>query len=187
MDEDDTEHTQYYILADLVYMRKNGMSVEEFLDRIIALFEMKRKLPELSEFGEIELSKVEDMMIYIISLSHHEMGNDEIAMAYLQGLMKNSFKSKTEYMRTRCKRESTSFAEILKKNKEYEKAEKCMSYVMEKILNHSDSRIMFDALLIQLEIFREKHNKKGAKRINDFLTASDQLVNYLYMYYEGVR
>ena len=179
MDEENDEHKQYYVLGYLVYMRKNGMGIEEFLDRIIALFEMRRKLPSIDEFTEIKLTRIEHMLIYKMSMAHMIIGNDEKAMEFMKGLILCGLGGKSDYMKNRSKCVATSFAQILIRRREFEEAQKCLDYVIERIIENIDTRLLFNSLIIQEELFSAKENVAGAALIRDFILAAEGLINYM--------
>lgn len=179
MDEDDTEHKQYYVLGYLVYMRKNGMTIEEFLDRITALFEIRRKLPKLHEISELKLSRIEYMMIYKMGLAHMSVGNDKQAMEYIKGLIICGFGGDTEYLKNRTKDVATSYAQMLIRNNQFVEAEKCINYVMERIAESTDTRLFFQSLILQEELFVARGDVEGAKLIKGFIEVAERLVNYM--------
>ena len=179
MDEEDLEHKQYYVLGYLVYMRKNGMTIEEFLNRITALFEIRRKLPKPHEISELKLSRIEYMMIYKMGLAHMSVGNDKQAMEYIKGLIICGFGGDTEYLKNRTKDVATSYAQMLIRNNQFVEAEKCINYVMERIAESTDTRLFFQSLILQEELFVVRGYVEGAKLIKDFIEVAERLVNYM--------
>ncbi|WP_036977659.1 helix-turn-helix domain-containing protein [Pseudobutyrivibrio sp. MD2005] len=179
MDEEDLEHKQYYVLGYLVYMRKNGMTIEEFLDRITALFEIRRKLPKLHEISELKLSRIEYMMIYKMGLAHMSVGNDKQAMEYIKELIICGFGGDTEYLKNRTKDVATSYAQMLIRNNQFVEAEKCINYVMERIAENTDTRLFFQSLILQEKLFVARGDVEGAKLIKDFIEVAERLVNYM--------
>ena len=179
MDEEDLEHKQYYVLGYLVYMRKNGMTIEEFLNRITALFEIRRKFPKFHEISELNLSRIEYMMIYKMGLAHMSVGNDKQAMEYIKGLIICGFGGDTEYLKNRTKDVATSYAQMLIRNNQFVEAEKCINYVMERIAESTDTRLFFQSLILQEELFVVRGDVEGAKLIKDFIEVAERLVNYM--------
>ena len=181
MVKDNVEHQQYYALGYLICMRKRGMSVEEYLDRCIELFELGRKIPTIEDLPMLNLTKIEHMLIYEYAKSHYELGETVIAEKMLAALLENSFYANTEYHKDRCKSMSTAFAKIMLKKKDYYKAQKCMSYLFERITRSFDARNLMKGLKIQHEIFECCDNEEGMKIIDDFLESSERMFNYIYV------
>ena len=187
MDESNIEHKQYFILGYLAYMRKSGLTVEEFLDRIVGVFEMGRQIPKACEMENVKLTKIEHMMIYKIGMAHFEAGNEAEAIQLMEGLLKNSLKGKTDFLKKSAKAVSVSYANILIRQKRYMEAEKCMGYVLEKVVESIDSRLLFQCLFLQEELFKAKNNSKGAMLVNKFVKAAEALVNYMHHYVKTMK
>ena len=182
MDENNTEHQQYYIMAYLIYMRKNGMSVEEFLDRSIALFELGRKIPQMDDLANANLTKIEHTIIYQMGIAHQKIGNDAEAEKILQGLMKQGFASTADFYKNRCESLSASLATLFVNKADYEKAEECVNYLLQKFIDSFDTRMLFQSLSLQLRLFEAEGNSEGAYCIDEFLESSQRMINYMYKY-----
>jgi len=184
MDENNSEHKQYCILAYLIYMRKKGLSIEEFLDRSNKLLTLNRNLPSIEEIKDIHLTKIEHMIIYQMGVAHMRAGNDNEAMEIMETLAKNGLKSCTEYHRNRSKSVSYTLAKILVKKNDLDRAKDCIAYVIKRVIESYDTRLLFHSLVLQSELFVILGNKKGAKLIDDFLESAEHLVKYLNHYFK---
>ena len=119
-------------------------------------------------------------MLFQYAIVHYDLGQSDEAEDLLVALMKNCFVFTTEYNRKRCKSISTKAAKVYVEKKEYKKAQDCVDYVLGRLADTVDTRILFEILSLQQEIFNCYENKKGAEVIDEFLRASARMINYLH-------
>lgn len=182
MIKDNVEHQQYYALGYLICMRKRGMGIEEYIDRCIELFEKGRKIPKIEDLHMLHLTRIEHMIIFEYAKGHYELGELEFAEKLMSALMKYSLNRNTDYHIQRCKVISATFAKVLITKKDYCKAQKCINYLLGKIAEALDSRILYHGLQIQRELFNAANDEEGALVIDEFILASQKMVNYLHNY-----
>ena len=187
MDHENEEHNKLLILGDLVYMLKNGMDKKEFIRKIDSIFDVSKELEKISLFDKIQLSKIEHLVVYLKANALLETGYLEQAEETFKILMNYSFKDNSEYYKRRCNVVSTSMAKLLIQKGDYRKAEYCLGFILSEIVDNLDTRILFQCLCLQQELYKFEENYEGIKVIDDYLKASEAMVFFLHKYYEDIR
>jgi transcriptional regulator with XRE-family HTH domain len=185
MDENNIEHQQYYTMGAVVYMKTQGMTTEEYIRRCEDVFKLRRDIPDNNDMPKLKLTRIEHMILFQYAMAKFDVGASEEAEGILVALIKNCFEYTSEYHKRRCKSISTNVARVFYHQKEYNKAQKCVSYVLGRFADANDVRLMFQILNLQQEIFKILEDSKGEKVIDEFLIAAANMINYLYKHLYG--
>ena len=180
MDEENEEHQQYYSMGHLAYMRRKGMDLHEYKEKCVMVFEKRRKMPNTEDVASLKLSRIEHMILFKYAMALFEMGLADEAEKLLMSLMKNCFIFTSEYNKKRCKTISTCIAKVFLHKNDYKKAQECIGYVIGRILENLDSRMIFQILGLQQKLFESCNDPTGMKIIDDFLMSACKMINYLH-------
>ena len=177
------EDKQYYVLAHLISVRKQGLSVEQFLDEAIAIFEINKKFPKIEDISIIKLSNIEFEILYSIGRAHMIAGDKKTAEEIFRGLLANKTNDHSPYVHEKYMELSSALARLCLHRKDYETTSECLGYVFSKYISTTDTRMLFKSLFLQIELCETVGDKKGAMLTNAFLKATENLMSYMYSHY----
>ncbi len=186
MDENNIEHQQYCMLGQLICRRRNGLPNRVFLDMCKDLYERRRPFPNPEDLPRLHLNKIEHMIIFRYALDLHIIGDNQMAGAYLEGLMQNSFSHKTEYQRNRCESLSMNIAKIMVVQNDLLRAQKCLGYTFKSISENFDTMLLLHSLHVQKELFGSIGDFEGQEIIDEFLETSVKMMSYIHCHMKEV-
>ena len=186
--EDDTwecnkEDKQYYVLAHLIGIRKQGLSIEQFLDEAIAVFEIRKKFPKIEDIALMKLSNIEYEILYSVGKAHTAAGDVETAEKIFKGLMANKTNQYSPYVEEKYFEISSALAKVCLMRKDYHTTNECLGYIFNKYLSETDTRMLYHSLFLQAELCETVGDKKGAFLINTFLEDTENLMSYMFKHY----
>lgn len=182
-DSEDDEDRQYYVLAYLISNRKRGLSIEDFLDEIVNVFEIRRNLPAYEDIPKVRLSKIEYEILFLMGEAHIMKGDREVGESILKGLMANRLDERSPYIKEKYIEISAILAKSCLMKKDYNTMEECLGYVFGEFIDKKDVRTLYHSLTLQGELCNIMGDKKGAKLVDAFLVASQKLMCYMCRHY----
>ncbi len=186
-EEEDDEDKQYLILAHLISTRKQGLSIEEFLDGAVEVFEIRRKLPSFEDIPNVRLTQIEYEILYFMGEGYLISGNTDKAELILKGLMANRIDERSPFVRERYLEISAILAKVCLIKKDYKTVQACLGYVFSEFISNSDTRLFFNSLFLHGEICTVLGDKKGSKLVDEFVVASQNLMGYMCIKYRISR
>ncbi len=184
MDEDDVDDKQLFVFAHLICSRKNGSSIEEFLDEAIDVFELRRKIPDFDDIPKIKLSKIEYELLSKIGQAHMLAGDTEVAERIFKGLMNNKIDERSPFIKERYMSISFILAKLYLMKKDFDTSHNCLGYVFNEFIENCDTRTLYQSLFLQSQICEQIGDAEGAKLIDLFIDATEKLMTYMAKQYK---
>lgn len=180
---EDDEDRQYYVLAYLISNRKRGLGIEEFLDEIVSVFEIRRNLPAYEDIPKVRLSRIEYEILFLMGEAHIMKGDREVGEKILKGLMANRLDERSPYVQEKYIEISAILARACLMKEDYNTTRVCLGYVFGEYIDKKDVSTLFHSLTLQGELCKIMGDKKGAKLVDAFLVASQKLMCYMCRHY----
>ncbi|WP_167511328.1 helix-turn-helix domain-containing protein [Pseudobutyrivibrio xylanivorans] len=183
MDKNDTEDMQYFVLAHLIFCRKNGMTVEAFLDKSIEVYEMCRCLPDFEDIPMLTLTPIEYEILFIMGESYMISGKKETAELIFDGLFKNSKNNITPFAPEKLLEISAIMARVCLMKNDYDKTDNFLKFIFDEFINKVETRMLFNALFIKSELCKAIDDDKGAILVDSYLDSVQLLMDYMHEEY----
>ena len=181
--EDEKEIKQYYVLGHLISIRKRGLPIEQFLDETIAIYEIRRKIPDYNEIPNMRLTQIEYQLLYEIGEARRIMGDNETAELIFKGLMANDLNARSPFIKEKYMELSFALARLCMMKNDYDSVNDCLSYIFNNYLCSHDTRTVMNSLSIQKELCAIVGDIKGVNLIDEFIKSTDNLMSHMYLVY----
>lgn len=177
MDPGNIEHRQYDDLVHIVYMKKKGLRIEDYIKKLRKTLRLSKNINRWEDLEDVFLTKIEFLIIYKMSAAYLEAGDNKEAERILSNLISNDLLRNTKYHYGRIN--TLELAKIFLLNNRCKEAEACITYSYRMIFESFNTRLLFYNLVIHTELFMARNNDEGTRLIDEFLAASQRLVNYI--------
>ncbi|SDB51383.1 Helix-turn-helix domain-containing protein [Pseudobutyrivibrio sp. YE44] len=182
--DSDAEDIQYYVLGHLISTRKQGLTIEAFLEEAIKIFEIRRKIPRLEDISKVYLTQIEYQLLYYMAEAYMVKGDLEQSELIFKGLISNEMDERSPMIQERYVELSSALAKICIAKKEYGTAKECLAYVFNEYLQSNDTRTLFNNLVVHGELCSTIGDFKGARLIDNFLQATQNLMGHMQQTYQ---
>ncbi|MBR5636175.1 MAG: helix-turn-helix transcriptional regulator [Pseudobutyrivibrio sp.] len=179
MDSENIEHQQYNLIAALVCLREKGVTIKEFKEKCVRIFERRRRVPKVEDIPKLRLSRIEHMILCQYAWAYFEEGYFNEAEAILKALLKNCFTFNNLFNRKRCISLSTNIAKISYCKKNFEAVHECVGFLIYNFVNSNDAKNIRDCLELLEKIYIEEGNEEAAEIVRSFRDSSARMINYL--------
>ena len=173
------DNQQYYELGHLISVKKNGLSAEEFLAQLIHVFEIRRPLPPVEDLSVLKLSQIEYQLLFEMGEAYSLMGDTDSAEAIYKALLANRIDSRCSFVKEKYMEMSFIMAKLSIVKKDYETANKCLTYVFNEFLTASDTRLLYNSFFLQEEICGMAGDVIGTQVLRNFIQATQELMNHM--------
>ena len=182
-EESDDEDLQYYILGHLISIRKQGLSIECFLEEAIKIFELRRKIPNYEDIPNVYLTQIEYQLLFYMAEAYLAKDDIETSELIFKGLMANKIDDRSPMIKERYVEVSSVLAKICLLKKEYSTAKECLVYVFNEYIKNTDTRLLFKSLITHGDLCRILGDTKGARLIDEFIEATQKMMGYMQQTY----
>ncbi len=179
IDEENIEDKQYLLLAQLMYVRLCGHTVENFIDNCIEIFELSKDMPEPENISSTPLTKIEKIILQKIAEEHINTNDNELGQTMLEGILSHvasSPNSNPKYIDD-CLSICHCLATCFYKQGQVEKAKICNDYILNTIAKNPAYYYFNNAIALKASIDKDALPKDQIKELEAFPISMEKISN----------
>ncbi len=170
IDEENIEDKQYLLLAQLMYVRLSGHTVENFIDTCIEIFELSKAMPQPENISSTPLTKIEKIILQKIAEEHIFASDSALGQTILEGILSHigsSSNSNPKYIDD-CLSICHCLAICFYKQGQLDKAKICNDYILNIITKNPAYYYFKNAIALKASIDKNSLSCEKIKVLEAF-------------------